>query len=430
MFSSKAKRWIVVMAVIGATGLGFVVWYGVASIPAPGTWYRVLGDRTQNSIWNNDTAIFTYGTSSEGSSLLAKLDAEGNLLWEREGSANSRGYSVWGDGQWIYTFGEKGNYPFIEKFDAATGVQQWNWTSPSLGASGKSDRSIFGANGSIYAIMRSLNLKLFKINVTTGAEQWSREWQGDEPTFVSSVWAGGMFVCTAGYMYNSSTHTHERVLVKWDADGNQLWNRTWGRNNDDDYQSDDRIVSVWGDEAGNIYTSSTITIASLMDSQDDMLLIKWGAGGDPLWNRTWGTSEQEYSGSLWGNGTAIFQYGFIFPSNLYLGTFITTSILVQWGSEGNQVWNRTWGSLKYSTYAAGLSIWGRGMLLYTCTPHYVICWNANTGATQYIIYVDWWLVMIVFGSIIAVTIVVIVGGPAIIKRTKRPRESTENKKKP
>nr|MDO8111747.1 hypothetical protein [Candidatus Sigynarchaeota archaeon] len=75
---------------------------------------------------------------------------------------------------------------------------------------------------------------------------------------MSSVWTDGTFVCTTGSMYNHSTDTRERVLVKWDANGNQLWNNTWDPavNEDITWYGDE--VSVWSDVVGNVYTSSSI----------------------------------------------------------------------------------------------------------------------------------------------------------------------------
>nr|MDO8108937.1 hypothetical protein [Candidatus Sigynarchaeota archaeon] len=418
--SSRAKRWVAAIAIIAGTGLCFVAWYSIATAPTPEGWYRRIETRIHvNSFWSDGTSFFIYGTGSSGY-VLKKLDAEGNLVWNQWSNDESRGYSVWGDGSWVYTCSDQ-FYPSIEKRDASTGQLQWNVTLTEVRADGISDRAIFGAGNAIYACGSIFfQLAVIKLNATSGAQLWNRTVGLVEPVNGVSVWTDGTFVFTTGYEYNSSNGIREQLLVKWDKDGNQLWNRTWDRA----YVNEQMgfRISVWGDMTGNIYTlSSTARPSSTPRNQTDMLLIKWNADGDQLWNRTWGGPSDERGRSLWGDGTSIFTSGNSFKA-----------IITKWESGGTIQWNQLWGS-KNREYLIKSS-WGYGTGLYTICyeypplggttqSYYLIRWDAATGATQHIIDVDWWLVAIVYGSVATVTIIVIGGGPAIMKAIKNHKKS-------
>nr|MDO8108902.1 zinc ribbon domain-containing protein [Candidatus Sigynarchaeota archaeon] len=421
------KRWIAALAIIAGVGLGVWIWYAAVTAPPPDLWYKqTSNDVIEESIWSDGTAIYTCGsknTDALDSLVLTKRDVAGNILWQRawnEGSNHSEGYSVWGDGGAIYAFGLSRLNLVIVKWDAATGTQIWNQTEWHSYQNDFSARSIFGANASIYTCaffpyIHAAKLAIAKWNGTTGTVLWQREWKGVDATYGCSVWADASFVYTAGYMDNSTTHMHEQVLIKWDTEGNQLWNRTWGRVNDQTMDLESSGVSVWGDVTGNSYTlGSTITPSTSQSNKTDMMLVKWDAGGDQIWNRTWGGNLNEFGESIWGNGTDIYTAGSLSPWSRM------TMILVRWNNNGNQQWNQTWGSDRSPSY--GRSIWGYGTSLYSCADHYIIRWDAVTGATQHIIDIDWVFVFIVYGSIVGVTIVVLVGGPAIERAIKKPRK--------
>jgi len=84
-----------------------------------------------------------------------------------------------------------------------------------------------------------------------------------------------------------------------------------------------------------------------------------GLNRNQIWNRTWGGIDAEAGNSVWGEGTSIFTCGF----TKSFGAGNDDLCLTKWDSNGNLLWNRTWGS---SSVEVGSSIWGDETFIYTC----------------------------------------------------------------
>ncbi|MHA1698954.1 MAG: hypothetical protein ACTSWN_08965, partial [Promethearchaeota archaeon] len=72
-------------------------------------------------------------------------------------------------------------------------------------------------------------------------QPWNRTWGGSDGDYGYSVWGDGSYIYTCGYTYSFGAGSADLLLVKWDPDGNQVWNRTWGGS------SSDYGRSGWGD---------------------------------------------------------------------------------------------------------------------------------------------------------------------------------------
>jgi uncharacterized delta-60 repeat protein len=75
------------------------------------------------------------------------------------------------------------------------------------------------------------------------------------------------------------------LVVKFNSSGNHLWNRTWGGSEDDE---------GWGlaiDSHNDIYvTGFTLSYGAI---QKDFIVVKYDNEGNWLWNRTWGTTASD-----------------------------------------------------------------------------------------------------------------------------------------
>ena len=67
------------------------------------------------------------------------------------------------------------------------------------------------------------------------------------------------------------------ALLKWDLNGNLLWNTTWPGSYGESYGK-----GIWGDNQFVYTTGSTWANGSL-----NTLLIKWDSSGDIIWSHTW-----------------------------------------------------------------------------------------------------------------------------------------------
>jgi uncharacterized delta-60 repeat protein len=166
-----------------------------------------------------------------------------------------------------------------------------------------------------------------------GVQQWYRTWGGDDYDYGNGVAVDSLDnVYITGRTESFGVVGCDMVLVKYDENGLQQWNRTWGGN------KDDIGYGVAMDSSGNIYLAGTTS--SLGAGSDDMVLVKYDENGEQQWNQTWG-------GGLWDRG-----YGVAADllDNVYLtgytysyGEGSADMILVKYDSNGVQRWNRTWG---------------------------------------------------------------------------------------
>jgi hypothetical protein len=84
----------------------------------------------------------------------------------------------------------------------------------------------------------------------------------------------------AGEFFNSSTFNQDLILVKLSMEFIPQWNRTWG-GGDREYN---RGLSI--DSDGNIYVAATTE--SFGAGDEDFFLSKYDSNGYQQWNRTWG----------------------------------------------------------------------------------------------------------------------------------------------
>nr|MDO8112469.1 hypothetical protein [Candidatus Sigynarchaeota archaeon] len=210
--------------------------------------------------------------------------------------------------------------------------------------------------------------------ITTNAvvsAAWNRTWGGATHDYGMGIWSDGSSIYTCGYTDSAGAGAYDMLLVKWDASGNQLWNRTWG---DAGGNTGD---SIWGSSTA-IYTCGDTYIVN----KTEMLLVKWdAASGNQLWNRTFGGSQTSSGNSVWTDGTSVYTCGAIMNV-----TFSHDLLLVKWDASGNQLWNRTWGG---SNDEYGNSVRGAGTEVYTGghTNSFgnggydmlLVKWNATSG---------------------------------------------------
>ena len=188
-----------------------------------------------------------------------------------------------------------------------------------------------------------------KLNIAQENVIWNSTWDGVSG---EAIWGNGTYIYTCGSTRSFETIDDDLVIVKWDSNGNKLWNRTWGG------PSTDIGYGIWGDEFENIYTCGYTYSFGAGDM--DLVLVKWDSRfGNKDWNRTWGGESAEIAWGVWGDGTSIYTCG----NTDSFGTGDDDLVLVAWDRFGNKLWNSTWGGFSMDY---GFGIWGDGSYIYTC----------------------------------------------------------------
>jgi hypothetical protein len=167
----------------------------------------------------------------------------------------------------------------------------------------------------------------------TVAEAWRRTFGGmeaDDGLLVQPTSDGGYVI--AGWTYSYGAGSGDVWLVRTDASGNKLWDKTFGgANNDDGYS-----VQQTSD-GGYIITGNTYSYGA---GDADVWLVKTDASGNKTWDRTFGGAGDDQGNSV----QQTLDGGYILAG-------LTTSYgaggmdvgLIKTDSAGNEVWDKTFG---------------------------------------------------------------------------------------
>ncbi|MHA1341744.1 MAG: SBBP repeat-containing protein, partial [Promethearchaeota archaeon] len=249
-------------------------------------------DSNNNIYITGDTS--SYGADDEDVCLL-KYNSNGSLLWN----------TTWGGASY-----EEGK-----------------------GIAVDSNNNIFitGYTDSYGAGYRDVFLLMYNSN---GSLLWNTTWGGageDEGLGIAVDSNNNIFI--TGYTDSYGAGSYDAVLLKYDSNGNLLWDTTWGG------ASYEEGKGIAVDSNNNIY------ITGYTDSYGagyyDAILLKYNSNGSLLWNTTWGGAGEDE-----GLGIAV-----DFNNNIYI-TGVTNSygagyydaILLKYNFNGNLLWNMTWGS--------------------------------------------------------------------------------------
>lgn len=298
-------------------------------------WYKTFGDGEGSSVQQTtDGGYIVCGTKASYDSpksyiYLIKTDANGSNLWDKEFDAEfqDQGRSVeqTADGGYIVfgtaAHGDGGKDFRLIKTDA-NGDRLWDKT--------------FGGEGD------------------------------DEGFSVQQTVDGGYIVC--GTTYLSGDKNEDARLIKTDADGNALWDKTFSRSDRDSGRSVQQTK-----DGGYIICGSTESEGA----GDDVWLIKTDAEGNKLWDKTFGSENLDVGNAV--QQTQDGGYIMCGSSSVYVvGTGYIW--LIKTDAEGNKLWDRTFGGEQLDE---GYSV------QQTIDGGYIICGATNSyGAGYY----DLWLI--------------------------------------
>ena len=131
---------------------------------------------------------------------------------------------------------------------------------------------------------------LIKVNAT-GAMQWNQTYGGtanDYPYAVIQTSDGGYAL--AGETNSSGAGNLDFWLVKTDATGNMQWNKTYGGTG-----ADTGVAVVQNSDGGYAILGRT---ASFGAGGNDIWLVKTDATGNMLWNKTYGGTGNEAGNAM------------------------------------------------------------------------------------------------------------------------------------
>ena len=367
---------LIVAIILGSSALAVILF----AQPTYELWQRVWNPKnsssTQGGVWSDGTNIYTCGTSSYphlNTMILVKWDSSGNQIWNRTWNFDnySEGWGIWGSGKRIYTCGEIAYYNLTRTLAVvcwdSDGNLVWNrtWGGPTYSTVGGEQYSISGNGTSIYTCATISNetspyytsILLVKWD-SNGNIMWNRTWGGSNYEYGGSVWCNSSAIYTCGETTDMIKPSIKReiVLIKWDAMGNQIWNRTWDPSNDSIGYS---VCS----SGSYIYLGGSVVVGWNPNGLHghpiySMVLLKCDSNGNLLWNRT-ANQGCPYP------GCSIYCAG----ANIYTSqaaALSLNSIIVKWDAAGNEVW-----STSLDTYYVGFyHLWANETSIYSVNTLY------------------------------------------------------------
>jgi len=159
---------------------------------------------------------------------------------------------------------------------------------------------------------------------------WTRTFSGPGSDAAESVIVdnNGDYLVT-GYSYNAAGDK-DALLLKYDPDGNLLWQQTYGG------LDEDWISGLCQTEDGNyVLTGFTRSFGA---NARDSYLIKTDVNGDTLWTRTYGGPDDQ-----WGRSISNLPDGGVVIAG-WTGTFFSASDiwLLRMDSDGDTLWTKTY----------------------------------------------------------------------------------------
>ena len=164
--------------------------------------------------------------------------------------------------------------------------------------------------------------------------EWTKIYGGSDFDFLSSIIStqdGGYLL--AGKTYSWSEGIGDVWLVKTDSEGNEIWNTSFGGIGIE--AGPDILLQL--DDGSYIIPTDT---ESFGNGDFDIWLIKTDITGNMIWNKTYGGKGFDFGGNLC--ETDIGDFLICGTTDSY-GLGKTDAWLLKTDSDGNEIWNKTYG---------------------------------------------------------------------------------------
>lgn len=305
--ASGNKQWV-------KTFGGSAYEYAMAVTTTTDGGYMVAGTTSSS---NGDMPVNKGG----GDIVVIKLDNAGNKLW-------------------VKTFGGS-------KSDEATSIIATSDGGYLLGGrTASTDGDATGNHG-------SSDIMIIKLDAS-GNKQWAKVFGGTANDLCGRLTAtadGGYALCgystSANGDISSNKGSYDYLLMKLDASGNKVWDKTYG-GSDTEYARDLKVTTDGGFILTG-YTQSTDGDVSNNHGNTDIWVVKTDAAGNKQWTKTIGGSQQDYSYCLTATpdgGSIIGGYSYSADGDLTSNRGAVDLVAIKINAAGNSQMIKTYGGSK------------------------------------------------------------------------------------
>jgi len=292
---------------------------------------------------------------------LIKTDGDGNVLWNMTygGAGNDNalalvqtsdgGYALAGE---TYSFGAGLDDVWIVRTDAS-GNMLWNVTcggadSDSASSLVRTEDGGFAVAGQTRSFGLADNHDFWLIRTdASGGMLWNKTYGREHGEWAAAIVQtddSGYALAGCAYPWGTTATTTEFWLVKTDANGTKIWDKYYGSTSYFEYA----YALVQTDDGG--YALAGDTYSPGVPDSHDFWLVKTSANGTKLWDKFYGGTKSEVPFALVqtaDNGYALAGYTTSFGAGNW------DAWLAKTDASGNPLWNVTYGGT-YSDVACAL----------------------------------------------------------------------------
>jgi len=179
------------------------------------------------------------------------------------------------------------------------------------------------------------NIVLIKCN-SQGVEQWVKIWDGGASDTGHSIFIDNSNeIYVVGMTTSYADPDGDMVIIKYDSNGNQQWNFTWGGT-----ELDNARVIV-KDSSNNFYIAGETRSFGEVDG--DAILVKFDSNWIEQWSVTWGGADRDYA-----NAMEIDSLGYICVVGGSYSSDPSTGeadvMILKYDTSGTLIWARDWGT--------------------------------------------------------------------------------------
>ena len=193
---------------------------------------------------------------------------------------------------------------------------------------------------------------------SSGSMNWNKTYGGTGDDIASAIIQAGDGFVILGMTSSFGAGGFDYWLVRVDSDGNILWNRTFGGVSDDFGTS---VIQT--SDGGYALTGWTNSFGS---GGEDIWLVKTDGSGNMVWNKTYGFNYNDEAHDLMQTSDG----GFIIAGDTAFASGNEDAWLLKADSNGNMLWNRTFGGPALDTFLSIVQLNDGGIALSGYTASY------------------------------------------------------------
>jgi len=167
----------------------------------------------------------------------------------------------------------------------------------------------------------------------------------------------GGYLVTGYCQPKGKEYLDDTFLLKIDRNGNEIWNRTYG-----DWREDvgEKIVET---EDGYVIGGYTLSYGN---GDADFWIIKVDENGNEIWNKTYGGSKTDFGKDV----IKTSDNGYVMVGETETFDLEGDAWVIKSDSQGNEIWNKTYGSQEKWDYAESVLETEDGYLISGLTASY------------------------------------------------------------